>query len=152
MSAIKRASGTTTSECYLAKLAEDSFLDLWSYPNVYRDIPMGGGHVMGKEVCDLLVVCGDHVLIFSDKAVAWPTRADTNTAWVRWYKHAIHKSAKQVRGAQRWIAQHPDRIFLDATCSRRLPLTLPPLDRRARLVLPKLPTRFSPGVLLWSRC
>ena len=38
MSAVVRAVGTTPSERYLVKLAEDSFLDLWSYPNVYRDV------------------------------------------------------------------------------------------------------------------
>ncbi len=72
---IVRSQGTTPSERYLAGLAERSFLNLWSYPNIYRDTVVNGQRT-GKEICDLLVVCGDHVLIFSDKTVAWPSGDD----------------------------------------------------------------------------
>jgi hypothetical protein len=51
MPSIIRSTGLTTSEQYLAKLADKTFLNLWSYPNLYRDV--------GKELCDLLVVCGN---------------------------------------------------------------------------------------------
>ena len=77
--AVVRGSGVTPSERYLASLAEKSFLDLWSYPNVYIDkkaSPTGEG----KELCDLLVVCGDHVLIFSDKSIGWP-EGDLTLSW-----------------------------------------------------------------------
>lgn len=124
------AKGVTASERHLTSLAHNSFLDLWSYPNVHRDAHVVGGRVMGKEICDLLVVCGDHVLIFSDKTVAWPDVPDINVAWCRWYKHAIQKSAKQVRGAQRWIELNPERVFVDAACNMRLPLEFPPVERR----------------------
>jgi hypothetical protein len=62
MKAIKRGLGTTPSEKYLAAIADKTFLNLWSYPNLYADRKQGGKGD-GKELCDLLVVCGDDVLI-----------------------------------------------------------------------------------------
>lgn len=126
--AILRGGGGTQSEQYLAKLADRSFLNLWSYPNVFTDkraSPTGDG----KELCDLLVVCGDHIVIFSDKTIAWPD-GDVDLAWRRWYRRAVHKSLGQIRGAQRWITQFPERIFVDAACTQRLPIQLPPPERR----------------------
>jgi hypothetical protein len=55
MEAINRGRGVTESERYLARLADKTFLELWSYPNTFIDkkaTPAGGG----KEFCDLLVV------------------------------------------------------------------------------------------------
>jgi hypothetical protein len=129
--AIKRAAGLTPSERYLAGLAEQSFLDLWSYPNLYIDRRSNGGTAAGKELCDLLVVCGDHLLIFSDKTVNWPAGDNVDVNWSRWYRRAIEKSAAQVRGAERWLMEHPDRVFLDAACTQTFPLDLPlPAKRR----------------------
>jgi hypothetical protein len=122
--AIQRAAGKTKSERYLASLAERSFLDLWSYPNVFVDRRSNGERSDGKELCDLLVVCGDHVLIFSDKSIAWPVVDDPELAWSRWFRRAVKKSADQVRGAERWITKHPDRLFLDPACSKPFPLEL----------------------------
>lgn len=82
----------------------------------------------GKEICDLLVVCGDHVLIFSEKTYAWPS-ADIEVAWSRWYRKAIKKSADQIRGAERWISEFPQRIFLDPACQQPLPISFPPRER-----------------------
>ena len=127
--AILRNFGSTPSEQYLAKLADRSFLNLWSYANTFID-KKTGGKGDGKELCDLLVVCGDHVLVFSVKAVTWPAGASEQIAWKRWYKRAIAKSVDQIRGAERWIAQFPDRIFLDRQCTHRLPLMLPPPERQ----------------------
>lgn len=82
---------------------------------------MVGGQ--GKELCDLLVVCGDDVIIFSDKTIEWPDK-DLEVAWGRWYKRSIQKSVDQVNGAARWIRSHPDRIFLDRECTQRFPIPL----------------------------
>jgi hypothetical protein len=60
MSAIVPGEGTTESERYLAKLADRTFLNLWSFPNVFID-KRSGAKGDGKELCALLVVCGDHV-------------------------------------------------------------------------------------------
>jgi hypothetical protein len=127
-SVVLRSVGGTRSERYVAKLADRSFLNLWSYPNTFID-KRTGGKGDGKELCDLLVLCGDHVLIFSVKEIAWPGGED-QIAWKRWYKRAIRKSADQIRGAERWIAQFPDRIFLDRQCTQQLPLTIAPVERR----------------------
>jgi hypothetical protein len=127
--AIVRSEGATPSERYLAKLADKSFLNLWSYPNTFID-KRSGGKGDGKELCDLLVVCDDHILIFSDKTVAWPDGDDAILAWKRWYKRAILKSVDQIRGAERWITQFPDRIFIDPQCTQPLPINLPPPERR----------------------
>jgi hypothetical protein len=66
--AIIKAEGSTEGERYLARIAERSFLNLWSYPAPYRDQKQHGVGD-GKELCDLLVVCGDHIIIFSEKTI-----------------------------------------------------------------------------------
>jgi hypothetical protein len=126
--AIMRGEGVTDSERYLVRLGERSFLNLWCYPNVFIN-KRSGGKGDGKELCDLLVVCGDHVLIFSDKTVAWPAGDDVHLAWSRWYRRAIQKSVDQIRGAQRWTSEYPDRLFIDRACTQRLPLSMPPRER-----------------------
>jgi len=75
MPAIERGTGTTPSERFLAEIADKTFLNLWSYPNLFIDKRENGVGV-GKELCDLLVVFGDDVLIFSDKTIEWPSAAD----------------------------------------------------------------------------
>lgn len=125
---IIRGSGLTASERHLAQLAEKSFLNLWSYPNVYRD---QRGHETGdgKELSDLLVVCAPHVLIFSEKNIKW-SKGDEQVAWSRWYRKAVKEAAQQIAGAERWIAEHPNRVYLDSACTRPLPIPLPPLSER----------------------
>ena len=120
---IEKSEGTTASERYLAQLCENSFLKLWSYPNLYRDQSAPGGQ--GKELCDLLVVFGDDVIIFSDKNCEFPDTGDILRDWCRWYKRAIKKSAVQVFGAERWIRAFPQQVFVDRECKTQLPLSLP---------------------------
>lgn len=128
MERIVRGSGLNESERYLAKLADATFLDLWSYPNTFVDRTVNARRT-GKELCDLLVVCGNDVIIFSDKAISWPGGEDVHLSWSRWFRSAVTSSVKQIRGADRWIMHHPDRIFLDSKCTVRLPIDLPPPDR-----------------------
>lgn len=122
MDVITRGSGLNESERYLAGLADRTFLNLWSYPNVYKGV--------NKELCDLLVVCGDNILIFSDKRIQWPTGMEVGLAWQRWYRRAVHHSVTQIRGAERWIQKFPEKLYLDRKCTQPLPLRLPPADRR----------------------
>ena len=89
---------------------------------------MAGG-TDGKELCDLLVVCDPHVIIFSEKNIRWSGKP-VEVAWTRWFKKAVRNSADQLRGAERWITEFPERIFLDRACSQPLPLNLPPVERR----------------------
>lgn len=127
-SPVVKAQGSTDSERYLAKLADKSFLNLWSYSNPYRDQKQGSKGD-GKELCDLLVVCGRHIVIFSEKTISWPS-GDTKTAWRRWAKRAIRDSVKQTKGAERWISEFPDRVYLDRSCKKPFPIDLPSADDR----------------------
>jgi len=120
---VKKAEGVTESERYLAKLADKSFLNLWSYPSLFRDQKQATKGD-GKELCDLLVVCGRHIIIFSEKTIKWPD-GDLNTAWSRWFRRAVQNSAKQAKGAERWIVDFPHRIFLDRECTVPFPIEFP---------------------------
>ena len=123
-----KAEGVTPSERYLAKLAEKSFLNLWSYPSPFRDQQQRATGD-GKEICDLLVVCSPYIIIFSEKTVSWPS-GPLQVAWSRWAKRAIRDAAKQAKGAERWITEFPERIFLDRACNEPFPISLPsPQDR-----------------------
>ena len=119
---VQKSSGTTPTEKYLVRLCERAFLRLWSYPNLYRD--QGGG----KELCDVLIVFGNDIIVFSDKSCAYPDSGDEVKDWARWFRRSIRDSARQVYGAERWIRHHPDRVFLDPGCKHPLPLDLPPYD------------------------
>lgn len=118
---LKKSEGTTDSEKYLARLCERSFLSLWSYPNVFRN--QGGAE--GKELCDVLIVFDQHIIIFSDKSCNFPDTGNLYVDWARWFRRAIQKSADQILGAERWIKEHPDRIFLDRACTQKFPLPFP---------------------------
>lgn len=128
------SSGSTESERYLISLAKKAFLSLWSYPNVYTDEGRHGNGD-GKELCDLLIVFGNDVILFSDKACKFTDHEDINVAWYRWYRRSIEKSAKQLNGAESWLKRFPERIFLDRNCKTRLPIKLPQEpERRIHLV------------------
>lgn len=119
----KTSDGTTSSERFLFKLCKSTFLSIWSYANVFKNtFHNARGRGDGKEICDVLIVCGNHILIFSDKSCALKTDGDLEVNWKRWYKRAIGKSADQLLGAQRWSSLNPDRIFLDKACTTRLPV------------------------------
>jgi hypothetical protein len=121
---LSRAAGVTPSERRLKQLCDRSFLSMWSYASVFRDQDSAGGRD-GKEICDVLVVFGDHVLIFSDKDCAFPTIPDVGLAWCRWYRRTVADSAKQIFGAERWIKEHPNRLYLDRKCTWPFPIPLP---------------------------
>lgn len=109
-----RSEGLTRTERFLGRLAQRSFLTLWAHANVYRDV--------AKELCDLLVVCHNVVIIFSDKEVAFQEDKPIEIAWQRWYNRAILKSVPQLKRAANWIKSHSDRIFRDAQCNEPLSL------------------------------
>jgi hypothetical protein len=121
---IVRADGVTKAERYLKSLCDQTFLSLWSYPGIYRDQGLSQGN-QGKEICDLLVVFDNHIIIFSDKDCQFPNSGRIELDWNRWFKKAIKESAKQAWGAERWIKQFPKRLFLDRACSQPFPINLP---------------------------
>ncbi|WP_456767948.1 hypothetical protein [Bradyrhizobium sp. USDA 3650] len=78
---------------------------------------------------DLLVVFGDDVVLFSDKSWTYPNKEDGALNWRRWFSHSIAESARQITQAEKWIIRQPERVFLDAKETERLPIPLPPSDR-----------------------
>jgi hypothetical protein len=141
-----RSSGVTAAERYLSRLCERTFLSLWSYPGVYRDqlsgtIGEAGKRREGKEVVDLLIVFEQRIILFSDKECAFPSTGNLDLDWQRWFRKAVLQSARQLWGAERWIRDYPDRLFLDRACTQKFPVHLPselvpPHCCRARRGLP----------------
>jgi hypothetical protein len=123
---LRKSNGITYSEKYLARLCQKSFLSMWSYPNIYRD---DGGKKEGKEICDLLVIFENNIIIFSDKKCAFPNSGNIQLDWSRWYYKTVKKSADQIWGAERWILKYPERVFLDKKCLQKLPIDIPPMNK-----------------------
>ncbi|WP_156633862.1 hypothetical protein [Methylobacterium sp. Leaf113] len=124
----KTVGGLTPSEQYLSEICRSSFLSLWSYSNPFTDRGVSRSNPQGKELCDLLVVFGRDVVIFSDKSCDVPDSGDVQLDWNRWYKRAVKKSAEQIYGAERWINRYPDRIYVDNKCTNKFPINLPSAD------------------------
>lgn len=124
---IHKAKGVTPSEIYLNSLCEHTFLSLWSYPCIYRDQKINGKGD-GKELCDMLVIFDEHILIFSDKQCSFPSTGDLDLDWKRWYRKTIERSANQAWGAERWLKSFPNRVFLDRACTIPFPLEIPTKD------------------------
>lgn len=128
MNSTSHPDGVTPAEQFLTDLCRKSFLSLWSYANVYNNRGKSNGG-RGEELCDLLVVFGDHVIIFSDKNCEYPTTSDEQLNWGRWYRKAVKESAQQIWGAEKWIRKYPDQLYLDKECQRKLPIDLPPAEQ-----------------------
>jgi hypothetical protein len=114
----RKSEGLNASEKLLAELCEQSFLKLWTYPNLFRK--------PGKELTDLMVVFGNDVIIFSAKACSYLNSGDPAIDWSRWFRSSIADSAKQIAKAEKSIQTAPDKVFLDAKCLEKLPIGLPP--------------------------
>ena len=117
--------GVTPSEKYLGELCRKSFLTLWSYQNVFTDRGVNARNKQGKELCDVVVVFEDNIVLFSDKSCAMPNTGDVVLDWSRWYRKAIADSARQIFGAERWLDRYPERIFTDRYCQNKFPILLP---------------------------
>lgn len=115
---IQKSEGLTSSEKKLISLGYNTFLRLWSFPNPYKKQPGG------KELCDLLIVFGDNIIIFSDKDCLYGNSGNDRIDWIRWYKKAIKKSVEQLIGAKNWIEKYPDKISIDAKGDMPFPLTI----------------------------
>ena len=115
-----RPTGLNESETYLATLCQNSFLRLWSYPNMYS--------APGKELTDLLVVCGKYVFIFSDKNCEFDDTGDIIIKWKRWWKKSIHKSKYQVLSAEKHLFYYKKPIFADPKCQEPFPIDIPEIS------------------------
>jgi hypothetical protein len=118
-------SGFTDEEIFLNNLGANSFLRFWSWSNLYRDQGDSNKNGDGKEICDLTVVFGNDVILFSDKKIEFSTTKDLRSAWARWSRRAIDNSVKQIKGARRWFEQYPERIFVDKQCNHKIPINIP---------------------------
>ena len=118
----------TPDEEILDSLGSRSFLRFWSYSNIFRDQGKTTVNGDGKELCDFVVVFGNTVLLFSDKRIEYPDAENDTVAWKRWHRKAITASARQLKGAARWLTNYPSRVYIcllytspsprDATLSR----------------------------------
>lgn len=122
---LRKSEGLTDTEKYLGKLCQQSFLSMWSFPNLYLDQGNFKGKKEGKEICDLLVVFENHLIIFSDKGSAFPSSGNIQIDWSRWYRKAVREAAEQIYGGERWILHYPERVFLDKKCLQKFPLPIP---------------------------
>lgn len=125
---IQKSKGVTPTEEYLAALCERTFLKLWSYPNPWKED--------GKELCDLLVVFEDDVLVFFDRESHRLKKngADVAVEWPRWRKEVVDKQAKTAAGAARYLAAGR-RVFLDPDCRDPLPVAIPKNARIHKIVV-----------------
>jgi hypothetical protein len=102
------------TEEFVFKLCRHSFLSLWSYANPRR---LAGD----KELCDVLVVCEPHVVIFSVKSITLGNTVNPQVALGRWWKKAIADSAKQIYGAERNMVRASAVIMSDGCKGLPLP-------------------------------
>jgi hypothetical protein len=109
-----------SSEARLGELTRKTFLSMWAYQNPY--------FAKGKELCDVLIVFGDDVIIMSDKLISFGDK-EIKIAWPRWYKNAVTKSVNQLCGAFRQIKNFPENIYCDSQTSSPFPLQLPESSR-----------------------
>lgn len=114
--------GVNDSERILTILCRKTFLRLWSQTNVFTDEGFKDGKGSTRELCDALVIFGEEVIVFSDKHVTFQTGKELLVAWARWYKRAVLESCRQLHGAKSWLQRFPNRAFLDAKCTRPLPV------------------------------
>jgi hypothetical protein len=118
---INYGEGLTPTEQLLKYLGERSFLRFWSHANP---------HVSpSQELCDLLVIFRDYVIIFSDKSIDFQFHKDEQIAWRRWYREAIAKSARQLDGAMRQLLELQTPIYKNQPCTVPLEIPLPPPER-----------------------
>ena len=85
----------TPSERYVDNLCKKSFLPFWSFPN-----PLGK---KGKELCDVLVVCGHTIILISVKDIKVTNHKDRTVQYKRWVNKAVDDSIKQLYGAERFL-------------------------------------------------
>lgn len=113
---IIRSKGGNETEKILSKICDNTFLKLWVYPNTYKK--------QADELCDVLVVFENHIFIFSVKNINFNSGKEIKISWNRWKRKAVDESIKQIERAESWIKKHPDKVFLDPQCEKKLPINI----------------------------
>ncbi|WP_095155733.1 SEC-C domain-containing protein [Pseudomonas sp. Irchel 3E13] len=117
------------SERILAKVANNNFFSLWSYPSLFRSVGKG------KELADLTIYFDNTLILFSDKGqVKFQSQNETLLAWSRWYRTAVKESAKQLHGAEKFVRNLPDQIFLNSKLVDQFPFDISNKDLKIHLV------------------
>ena len=118
-SSIERSEGVSDTEKLLFDLCDKTFLKLWTYPNPYKSD--------GHEMCDLITVFDNHVFIFFDRhntALEKYEGNDIGVPWNRWKKAAIKKQLKTVSGAERYLRNPNNKLFIDAKGETPFPINI----------------------------
>ena len=110
---IERGIPVNKTEKNLSDLCDLAFLKLWSFPNPYKE--------PGKELCDVLVVFDNNIIIFSVKNIKY-NETKGLAGWQRWKRKAIDESIDQINGAAKWIEKHPNQIYLNKNCNKIIPI------------------------------
>lgn len=87
-------------EEFVNEIAYSSFLDYWCYPSPedeYGD---------KKEICDLLILFGDSLIIISVK------NYEFKDFYSRYFRRTIDKAVKQIYGAERKLLNKERDIFI----------------------------------------
>ncbi|MCW2285185.1 uncharacterized protein YchJ [Rhodoblastus acidophilus] len=126
---ISKSVGVTSTEQYLSKLCDRTFLKLWSYPNPFRE--------RGKELCDLIAVFENHVFLFFDRETKALMGEVDNflLAWERWRKEAVTKQIRSAKKARNHILKNRNQIYLDASCTVPFPVKLPEGDLEVHTII-----------------
>ncbi len=112
------------TEEFVFNLCRGSFLSLWSYANPLRE-------GSPDELCDILVVCDPHVVIFSVKYSAYQETDAPQVGMGRWIRKTVEASVRQVYGAERNLAR---ATYVTRTDGQQ-GLPLPPLaDRKVHRI------------------
>jgi hypothetical protein len=108
----------TPSEKYVSEIGFQTFLSFWSFPSPRAK--------KGKELCDLLVVCGNDIIIFSVKDIIAKKTGNEEVDYKRWYRKAVEESIHQINGAERYLRDNDSLILNDAVTQ----INLPPKENR----------------------
>lgn len=126
---IKKEPNVNDSERALASIATNTFFSLWCYPSLFRSVGKG------KELADLTVYFNNTIILFSDKGhVRFQEHNKIDLAWRRWYRTAVKESAKQLHGAESFVKNHPDKIFLNSKLEDPFPFDLTSPELKIHLI------------------
>jgi len=126
---ISKEPSVNDSERILAKISNETFFSLWSYPSLFRSVGKG------KELIDLTVYFDNTLILFSDKGqVKYQAHTETYLAWSRWYRSAVKESAKQLHAAEKFVRHSPDQIFLNSKLQEKFPYDISRKDLKIHLI------------------
>lgn len=103
----------TPSEKFVSELCKKSFLPFWSFAS-----PLGK---KSKELCDVLVICDNTIMIISIKDIKVSEHSDENVQFERWQKKAISGSIDQIYGAERFLKTVNEVTLSDKITKIQLP-------------------------------